>query len=65
MKVSIIIPVFNEEKTIINVLRKIQEEKKNNKGINFEIIVVDDCSNDKTSSILKKNRVLYNKIFRF
>ena len=43
MKVSIIIPVFNEEKTIINVLRKIQEEKKNNKGINFEIIVVDDC----------------------
>ena len=54
MKVSIIIPVFNEEKTIINVLRKIQEEKKNNKGINFEIIVVDDCSNDKTSSILKK-----------
>ena len=64
MKVSIIIPVFNEEKTIINVLRKIQEEKKNNKGINFEIIVVDDCSNDKTSSILKKNRVLYNKIFR-
>ena len=63
MKISIIIPVFNEEKTIIHVLKKIQEEKKKNEKINFEIIVVDDCSNDNTSSILKKNRILYDKIF--
>ena len=55
MKISIIIPVFNEEKTIIHVLKKIQEEKKKNEKINFEIIVVDDCSNDKTCSLLKKN----------
>ena len=48
MKLSIIIPVFNEAETIREVLKKIisvPQEK--------EIIVVDDCSNDGTRDILK------------
>ena len=40
MKISIIIPVFNEEKTIYEILYKINEVK----NINKEIIVVDDGS---------------------
>ena len=41
---SIIIPVFNEEKTIKLILDKVLEQKEYNK----EIIIIDDCSNDKT-----------------
>ena len=61
MKLSIIIPVFNEEKTIIHILNKI------NKSLivreNYEIIVVDDGSDDKTSKLLQDNKNLYDKIF--
>lgn len=61
MKLSVIIPVFNEEKTIIHILNKI------NKSLtvreNYEIIVVDDGSNDKTNKLLADNKDLYDKIF--
>ncbi len=51
-KFSIVIPVFNEEENIINLLKEI---KKNLiKFLNqFEIIVVDDCSIDNTYEIVK------------
>ena len=65
MKISIIIPVFNEEKTVISVLKKINLEKKKYKKIHFEIIVIDDCSTDKSFFLLKKERNLYDKIFSF
>lgn len=48
---SIIIPVFNEEKTIATLLEKV-----NNVRLPLfkkEIIVVDDCSFDETAKILK------------
>ncbi len=45
-KVAIIIPIFNEEKTIEKLL--INLKKIGN------LIVVDDCSNDSTPTILKK-----------
>ncbi len=50
---SIIIPVFNEEKTIEALLKKVNKVKLPN-GIDKEIIVVDDCSTDKTSEILSR-----------
>ena len=46
---SIIIPVFNEEKTIKPILDKVLEQKKYNK----EIIVIDDCSSDKTKFLIE------------
>lgn len=46
---SIIIPVYNEEDTVINVIRMIQEVP-----IRKEIIVVDDFSTDLTRERLKK-----------
>lgn len=49
MKLSVIIPVFNEEKNIVRVVEKVQEVK-----INKEIIIVDDSSTDSTRQLLNK-----------
>ena len=49
-KLSIIIPVYNEQNTIQKVLNKIYKLK----FIKKQIIVVDDGSNDNTFKILKK-----------
>jgi len=57
---SIIVPVYNEQETIINVLEKIN--KVFNSISTFEIIVVNDCSNDKTENALLQNPTLYNKL---
>ena len=56
MKISIIIPCFNEENTISVIIDKILESYSGEK----EIIVIDDCSTDKTRDVLKtdvKNKV--------
>ena len=52
-KLSIIIPCFNEKKTIQKIIQKIIESLKNYKIINYEIIIVDDFSNDGTTDIIK------------
>ena len=49
MKVSIIIPCFNEERTIEQIIIKVIE----NKIFPFEIIIVDDFSTDNTRQILE------------
>ena len=53
MKASIVIPVYNAENTIEATLKalKLQTEK------DFEIIVVDDGSIDKTKEIVSKHPV--------
>lgn len=50
MSLSVIIPVYNEKNTIQIVIEKVL--KFNN--LTKEIIVVDDCSDDGTSEIIKK-----------
>ena len=59
-QLSIVIPVFNEEKTILSVLNKLKSECKSIKT--KKIIVVDDGSTDKTTFLLKKNPKLYSKL---
>lgn len=61
MKVSIIIPVYNEEKTIEPILQKVMSVTISH--IDKEIIVIDDASTDKTPQILKKydKQVKYKK----
>lgn len=46
---SVVVPVFNEEKTIRKILKKIRATK-----FKKEIIVVDDGSSDKSKDILKR-----------
>ena len=51
MKLSIIIPVFNEEKTILQTLRKVEKVEIN--GVKKEIIIIDDGSTDIVLKFMK------------
>ena len=51
MLLSVIIPNYNEEKTIEIIVEKVIAQKKN---IDLEIIVVDDFSSDKSKEILNR-----------
>ncbi len=51
-KLSIIIPAYNEEKTIAEIIREVKEV--NISQVEKEIIVVDNNSTDQTQEILKK-----------
>jgi glycosyltransferase involved in cell wall biosynthesis len=50
MKVSIIVPCFNEDQTIEKVVKAVRKSPIMQK----EIMIVDDCSNDGMSTILKR-----------
>lgn len=62
--VSIIVPIYNEEKTIENIVSVL--ENIDIGGLKKEILLIDDCSKDKSREILKKyenkHTVLYHKI---
>jgi len=60
-KLSVIIPVYNEENTIKIVIEKVKKVKL--KGILKEIIIVDNFSEDNTRSILKNLNDRSLKIF--
>ncbi len=63
MLISIIVPVYNEEKTIKKILKKINELRIwKDPNYQKEIIVVDDKSSDETSKILKDNSNLFSKL---
>ena len=53
-KLSIIIPCYNEKSTIEIILKKIIQNLNKYKFLNYEILIVDDCSTDGTIQILKQ-----------
>jgi len=62
MLVTVIIPCFNEKKTIAKVVDRIN----NLKDLNLEVIIIDDYSNDGTRELLKNeiddnvSRIVFN-----
>lgn len=55
MRLAIIIPAYNEEQTIKELLRRIQSINLQDLDIEKELIVVDDGSTDKTKEIIKRD----------
>lgn len=64
MKLSVVVPVFNEKETVETIIEAIKKSPVQN----IEIVVVDDCSTDGTRDILKEkiepvvDKVLYHEI---
>lgn len=59
MKLSVVVPCFNEESTIKDIIEAIRDSPVDQK----EIIVVDDCSTDGTREVLQKEiKPLVDKI---
>ena len=66
MKVSIVIPCYNEKNTIEKIVEAVRSAPIENK----EIIIVDDCSGDGTGAVLKEkisqmvDRIIYHPVNR-
>jgi glycosyltransferase involved in cell wall biosynthesis len=58
VKLSIIMPVFDEASTIAQILLRVSEVRLD--PIETEIVVVDDCSQDETPRILKEQTHISN-----
>lgn len=58
MKFSIIIPVYNEDKTIAQILERVDKVKLPSK-ISKEIIIINDGSSDSTDKILSKQKIKF------
>ena len=56
--ISLIVPVFNEEKTIVEILKRLLKIKSV-----FEIIVIDDGSTDNSAELVKQFIKKINKNF--
>jgi glycosyltransferase involved in cell wall biosynthesis len=61
MKISVIIPVFNEEKFVLQTLEEVNKQKKD---FNLEIIIIDDFSTDSTLKIIEDNSNLFDKFIK-
>ena len=49
MKLSVVVPVFNEKATVVEILDRIRAT-----GLDVELIVVDDGSTDGTRDVLRQ-----------
>ncbi len=62
IKISVIMPAYNEQATIIEILTRIRAQKVD--GCVFDVIVIDDGSKDDTVKILEAQPELYDRLIR-
>ena len=61
-KLSVIVPAYNEEATILAVLERVNEQQID--GVEMEVVVIDDGSTDETGALLEANSGLYGELIR-
>ena len=59
VKVSVIVPLYNEEKTVLEILTRVREQK--SEDFHTEIFAVDDGSTDQSAKLLRANPQLYDQ----
>ena len=62
IKLTILVPAYNEETTILEILDRIAQQKID--GVRFEVLVVDDGSRDRTVELLEQKPDLYTKLIK-
>src|SRR4051812_49387391 len=62
IRASIIVPAYNEERTIIEILERVRAQQV--PGIELEIVVVDDGSKDATIRLLDGRPDLYDRLIK-
>jgi len=60
--VSVIVPAFNEEATIVEILERVNEQEI--EGVQFEVIVSDDGSRDRTVELVEARPELFRSLVR-
>lgn len=65
IKISIIIPCYNEKNTLIKIINKIILSLNNYNFKSYEILIVDDGSSDGTTEIIKENFSIKNNFKTF
>ena len=58
-RVLVIIPAYNEQSSILNVIKEIENVKHSKNDFSIDYIVINDCSVDSTLDILKDNKKNY------
>ena len=61
-KICFVLPTYNEEENIENIIQQILKEEKNQSKHTFSILVVDDNSTDETQAIVQQYISLNSKI---
>ncbi|MEJ2105248.1 MAG: glycosyltransferase family 2 protein [Ignavibacteriaceae bacterium] len=59
--ISVIIPVFNEEKTVGNIVTRTKKTLEK-MGVSYEVLVVDDGSDDNSADIADKQKVVVLRV---
>ena len=60
LRLSVLVPAYNEQKTILELLRRVRAQSI--VGVELEVIVIDDGSRDDTVALLKGSPELYDKL---